>query len=149
MNNLLKEPQQNDNIIHNKKTFLIILLIVLLFISSALTVVGVAMSSVEDKVVGVWASSRYLDRYDVKTISDDVYSFIEFKQDGTYYEAEATANLGIFKIKIGTWKTSGFDINVEKKGEIGTYIYSYNPFTDEIDSSYWFSRGDWVYQRSV
>lgn len=147
MNNSLK-TENIDNSTHKKKTSLIALLVVLIIIFSVFTTTSILMSTVEDKVVGVWDSSRYLDRYDGKTISDDVYSFIEFKQDGTYYEAKATAKLGIFKIKIGTWETSGFDIHVEKKGEVGTYIYSYNPFTDEIDSSYWFSRGDWVYQRS-
>jgi len=114
MNNSLK-TENIDNSTHKKKTSLIALLVVLIIIFSVFTTTSILMSTVEDKVVGVWDSSRYLDRYDGKTISDDVYSFIEFKQDGTYYEAKATAKLGIFKIKIGTWETSGFDIHVEKK----------------------------------
>lgn len=141
MNNLLKESKQNNNAIHNKKTFLIILLIMLLVISSALTAVGVAMSTVEDKVVGIWNSSLYFDRYDGKNISDDVYSVIEFKEDGTYYEAKVTANLGIFDLQMGTWEVSGFEVHVKIKGEIGTLIYKYNPFTDEVKS------GNWLYQR--
>jgi len=130
-----------ENNTRKKKKSLIILLLVLIIILSVFTTTSILMSVVEDKVVGIWNSSLYFDRYDGKNISDDVYSVIEFKQDGTYYEAIATADLGIFDLQMGTWEVSGFEVRVERKGEIGTLIYKYNPFADEVKS------GKWLYQR--